>query len=223
MPKTRPKPRKMRKKKSGDNSPSKVKGPSEIKNSSAFPEEKKIEDNKKSSTKAETKETPQKPFSSPAEQKWKEQYEVLNKKYHFLMADYANYKKNCLKEMNNLRKYGGEHLIKQILSSVMDNFDRALEKKPNTQNIDDFQKGIVMIYENLKNLLQENGIKEMECQGKPFDPVFHYALDSAPSEEIPPEHILQVIKKAYFFHDKLIRPAEVIVARKHSKDPPSKK
>ena len=71
-----------------------------------------------------------------------------------------------------------------------------------------------MIYENLKNLLKEIGVKEILCKGQPFDPAVHCALDSVPSTEIPPEHILHVIKKAYFFHDKLIRPAEVIVSKK---------
>lgn len=216
----RPKPRKMRKKKSRDNSPIETKepvSPAEIntKNSSPIPEEKNLGDNKSPNPLAETEKTvaQQKPLSDPAGQNWQEQYETLNKKYQFLMADYANYKKNCLKEIGNLRKYGGEHLIKQLLSLVMDNFDRALEKELNTQNIDDFKKGVSMIYANLKTLLKENGVKEIECQGQLFDPVFHYALDSAPSEEVPPEHILQVIKKAYLFHDKLIRPAEVIVAK----------
>lgn len=149
------------------------------------------------------------------EQNWQTQYEALNNKYQFLLAEYANYKKNSLKQLENLRKYEGQNLIQQLLTKVIDNFERALEQELNQQNINEFKKGIHMIYENLKNLLKEVGVKEINSKGQPFDPAVHCALDSAPSKEIPPEHILHVIKKAYFLHDKLIRPAEVIVSKKN--------
>ena len=166
---------------------------------------------KKLHSKIEEKTGLKKPLSN--EQNWKTQYEDLNKKYHFLMAEYANYKKNCLKDMENLRKYEGLEIVQQLLSRIIDPFDRALEQKLTTQNRDAFKKGMLMIYENLKNLLMEKGIKEIECKGQPFDPAFHLALDSVHNEEVPPEHILYVIKKGYVFNDKLIRPAEVIVAK----------
>jgi len=148
-----------------------------------------------------------------AEQNWQAQYETLNKKYQFLMAEYANYKKNNMKQLADLRKYEGQHLVQRLLTHIMDNFDRALEQELNERNIDEFRKGISMIYENLKSLLQEIGVKEVNCKGELFNPSLHNALDSVQSTEVPPEHVLHVIKKAYFFHDKLLRPAEVIVAR----------
>ena len=151
--------------------------------------------------------------TNQVEQNWQAQYEALNSKYQFLMAEYANYKKNNMRQLADLRKYEGQHLIQQLLTHIMDNFDRALEQKLNEQNINEFRKGISMIYENLKNLLQETGVKEVNCKGELFNPSVHCALDSVQSTEVPPEHILHVIKKAYFFHDKLLRPAEVIVAK----------
>lgn len=154
-----------------------------------------------------------------SEKTWQAQYEALNNKYQFLLAEYANYKKNNLKQMENLRKYEGQHLIQQLLTKVIDSFERALEQELNQQNIPEFKKGIYMIYENLKSLLKETGVKEVPCKGQPFDPAMHCALDSAPSTEIPPEHVLYVIKKPYFLHDKLIRPAEVIVSKKNDPKP----
>lgn len=166
----------------------------------------------------EEKDTPT-PLKKNSEEILKEQYKALNKKYQFLMAEYANYKKNSLKDLENFRKYEAQHFIQHLLSEVIDHFDRAMEQEINTQNAQDFKKGISMIYTNLKKLLEKKGVKEIDCKGKAFDPAFHCALDSAPSEQVPPEHILHVIKKAYLFHDKLIRPAEVIVARKQPKEP----
>ncbi|MDE0518971.1 MAG: nucleotide exchange factor GrpE [Bdellovibrionales bacterium] len=148
------------------------------------------------------------------EQKRKVEYEALNTKYHFLMAEYANYKKNNIKKLESLRKYEGQHLIQKILTAVIDDFDRAIEQELTEQNLLDFKKGITMIYNKLKQLLKEVGVKEVDCTGSSFDPAIHCAVDSVTSQEVPPEHIVHVIKKAYFFHDKLIRPAEVIVSRK---------
>lgn len=195
----RPKPRKMQKKKS-----SSVPHP---KAQNLSPRSK-IKKNKQSIDSKSKKVTNQNKLN------WQIQYETLNNKYQFLLAEYANYKKNNLKQMENLRKYEGQHLIQQLLTKVMDNFERALEQEINQQNIIEFKKGISMIYENLKNLLKEIGVKEVNCEGQPFDPAVHCALDSTPSEDLPPEHILHVIKKAYIFHDKLLRPAEVIVSQK---------
>ncbi len=145
---------------------------------------------------------------------WKEQYEALNNKYLFLMAEYANYKKNSIKQMESLRKYEGQYLIHKLLTVVMDDFDRAMERELTEQNISDFKKGILMIYNNLKNTLQKLGVKEAGDKGELFDPNIHNALDAVSNKEIPPDHIVHIVKKAYFFHDKLIRPAEVIVSRK---------
>ena len=159
-----------------------------------------------------------KPFvQTKAEQKnWKEQYEDLNKKYQFLMAEYANYKKNNMKYIENLKKYEGQQLIKRLINEVIDDFNRAIEQEINTQNIDELKKGIQMIYEHFINILKSRGVKKISSQGQLFDPSIHCAVDSLPNEETPPDHIIHVIKEAYFFHDKVIRPAEVIVAKKPS-------
>lgn len=151
---------------------------------------------------------------------WKEEYEKLNKKYHFLMAEYANYKKHNMKQLTDLRKYEGQLLIQKLIHSVVDDFDRAVTQNLTESNIEEFRKGILMIYEKFQNLLKEIGVKEVACEGKAFDPAIHHALDSTPSEEIPPEHIIKVLKKAYSFHDKLIRPAEVIVSQRPQTDLP---
>lgn len=151
---------------------------------------------------------------------WKEEYEKLNKKYHFLMAEYANYKKHSMKQLTDLRKYEGQSLIQKLIDSVIDDFDRAVTQNLTENNIEEFRKGILMIYEKFQNLLKEIGVKELACEGQAFDPALHYALDSAPSKDIPPEHIIKVLKKAYSLHDKLLRPAEVIVSKQPPTDTP---
>ena len=148
-----------------------------------------------------------------SESQWKKQYEDLNRKYQFLMAEYANYKKQSWTHIERLRKYEGQDLIRSLLDQVVDNFDLALQQKLTNKNSEEFKKGVQMIYKQLKSFLKSAGIKEVAQIGEPFNPAFHNALDSLPTKDMPPDHILHIIKKAYMFHDKLIRPAEVIVSR----------
>ena len=155
------------------------------------------------------------------EKNWEAEYEALKRKYQFLMAEYSNYQKNQIKTIANIRKYEGQYLIEQLLTKIIDSFDRAMEQNLNEKNIEEFKKGISLIYEHLKVILKTAGVKEHDCKGELFDPTLHSAIDSAPSTEMPPEHILHVIKKAYFFHDKLLRPAEVIVSKKTEDNNPT--
>ena len=70
----------------------------------------------------------------------KEEYEKLNKKYQFLMAEYANYKKHSMKQLADLRKYEGQFLIQKLIDSVVDDFDRAMTQNLTENNIEEFRK-----------------------------------------------------------------------------------
>ncbi len=156
-------------------------------------------------------EKPLQPKKSPPAEDLQKQYKALENKHQFLMAEYANYKKNNMKLIENIRKYEGRELIRKITSQVMDDFEKALNQEP--RDISNFKKGILMIYGNLQQILSEAGVKSKGEQGDLFDPAVHSALDSVPHEKIPAEHIIHIVRKAYFLHDKLLRPAEVIVSR----------
>ncbi len=66
----------------------------------------------------------------------------------------------------------------------------------------------------LKTLLQKHGIQEVPTEGQAFDPAVHEALSSEPTDKLPPGHITKVFQKAYKLHDKLVRPAQVVVSQK---------
>lgn len=139
-------------------------------------------------------------------------YESLRKKHEYLLAEYANYQKQTNKQIDNLKKYDGQFFIENLLNSVMDNFDKAMECELTDSSFQDFKTGIQMIYDRFKKVLKNAGVMEVESFGKPFDPAVHSAIGSASSDKVPPEHVLNVLKKAYMLHDKLIRSALVIVA-----------
>lgn len=147
-----------------------------------------------------------------AKENWQQQYNDLYKKYTYLLAEYANYQKQTNKQIEILKKYDGQFFIEKLLNSVMDDFDKAMELELSDHSFQDFKKGIQMIYEKFKKSLNEVGIQELESYGQVFDPKVHSAIGTIESDKVPPDHIVNVLKKAYLFHDKLLRPALVMVA-----------
>lgn len=167
-----------------------------------------------SEEKDEMKETETTEEIDAEEPSLEEQLEKAKQDYLYLAADFENFRKNAIKERSELVKFGNERLLRELLE-VVDNFERALESGSSSN--DSLKSGVQMIFEELKQLLQRFGVSEVESKGKPFDPNVHEALSNEPSAETPPGHITQVFKKAYKFHDRLLRPAQVVVAVEPSK------
>lgn len=148
--------------------------------------------------------------TSNREEQLKAELEKAKNDYLYLAADFDNYRKNAIKERSDLVKFGNERLVRELLN-VVDNFERALESGASPEK---FHEGIEMINTEMKSLLQRFGVSEVPAQGIPFDPTAHEALSSEPTAEMDPGHVLRVFKKAYKLHDRLIRPAQVVVASK---------
>lgn len=131
--------------------------------------------------------------------------------YIRLMADFDNYKKKTLKEKSDLLKYGGEGIIKSLLP-VIDDFERALANMPEEESA--VKEGVVLIYGKFMNFLSQNGVKEIETAGKPFDTDFHEAVTMIPATENAAKGtVVDCIQKGYAYHDKVIRYAKVVVAQ----------
>lgn len=130
--------------------------------------------------------------------------------YLYLLAEFDNYRKNAIKERSDMTKYGSERFIREFLN-VFDNFERALESSANADaNV--VREGVQMIAVEIKNLLQRFGVEEVKADGEDFDPSKHEALSSEPRGDIDPGKVVRVFKKAYKLHDKLLRPAQVVVS-----------
>lgn len=151
--------------------------------------------------------------SSDEVQKLQADVEKYKNDYLYLRAEFENYKRHAIKERSDLLKYGGEKMARDLVG-VVDNFERALavEVKPDT--LDNYVKGVQMTAQELKNLLDKNGIKEVPSENKPFDPNIHEALGSEPTDKVPEGNVLRVFEKPYKYHDKILRVGRVIVARK---------
>lgn len=135
-------------------------------------------------------------------------------------AELENYKKRAARERQEAIKYANEALMHKLLS-VLDNFEAALTavQSSGAESAQSLVTGVTMIQQQLRSVLTEAGLEEVEAHGKPFDPNFHEAVSQAESAEHPEGHVMQQLRKGYRLRDRLLRPATVIVA----KNPDAKK
>jgi len=129
-------------------------------------------------------------------------------------ADLENYKKRAARERQDAIKYATESLMQKLLP-VLDNFEAALAavQQGNAENTQSLLTGVSMIQQQLKSVLTESGLEEIESHGKPFDPNIHEAVSQAESAEHPEGHVMQQLRKGYRLRERLLRPATVVVAK----------
>jgi molecular chaperone GrpE len=135
----------------------------------------------------------------------------MQDKYLRLSAEFDNYRKRTLREKMDLVKFASEDILLKILP-VMDDFERALANMDNATDCDAIKSGIELIYGKFTEFLRQNGIKEIESMGKPFNVDLHDAVAKAPAlEETGKGMIIEVVKKGYYLQEKVIRHAQVVV------------
>ena len=130
-------------------------------------------------------------------------------------ADFDNFKKRAAREKQDAIRYANEALLEKLVP-VLDNFDAALsavQAGPNA-TAQSLQTGVSMIFQQLKKVLTESGLEEVDATGQKFDPNFHEAVSQQESAEVPEGQVLQQLRKGYNLRDRLLRPATVVVAKK---------
>ncbi len=135
-------------------------------------------------------------------------------KYLRSLAEVDNFRKRIKKEKEEFQKYVLGDFILGLLE-VVDNFERALKAKMNTENTNDEKSiisGVEMIYKQMMDLLKKNNVQEIDAQGKTFDPNIHQALSREEKEGIDDPIVLEVYQKGFNYNNKLLRPALVKVA-----------
>ena len=143
----------------------------------------------------------------------KAQLDEMEDKFLRAQAEVANISRRNKAEHESLVKYRSQDLGKKLLP-VMDNLERALQTEINDEQGASLKKGVEMVLESLAVALKEEGIKEIPAQGATFDPNIHQAVQTIPaSDETPSETVVEVLQKGYQLHDRVLRPAMVIVAQ----------
>ena len=125
------------------------------------------------------------------------------------MAEFENFRKRTDKEKEQMFETGAKSVIEKVLP-VIDNFERAMQTKPEG---DKFADGIELIYRQFLTVLEKNNVKEIPAKGEKFDPKVHMAVQMMAVEGMESDHVAEVIKKGYTMNDKVIRPAMVVVSQ----------
>ncbi|WP_159543138.1 nucleotide exchange factor GrpE [Streptococcus halichoeri] len=132
--------------------------------------------------------------------------EEFENKYLRAHAEMQNIQRRSNEERQNLQRYRSQDLAKKILPSL-DNLERALAVEGLT---DDVKKGLEMVQESLIQALKEEGIEEVAVEN--FDHNLHMAVQTLPADEDhPADTIAEVFQKGYKLHERLLRPAMVVV------------
>jgi molecular chaperone GrpE len=122
-------------------------------------------------------------------------------------ADFDNYRKRSLRDMDQLRETASANLIRALLP-VLDNFERALAHADSGNPL---AEGVVMIQKQLLDVLSAEGLKPVEAKGAHFDPHYHEALAMTPAH-CAPGIVLEEYERGYLLKEQLLRPAKVIVS-----------
>jgi molecular chaperone GrpE len=145
-----------------------------------------------------------------AEKEAKENYDRLLR----ISADFENFKKRTSREMADLRKFANESLIKAMLP-VVDNLERALDSANHKQFAGNpIAEGVQMTLSEILNIFEKFNVRQIESLEKPFDPMFHQAVTQQESDDHPDKIVLHELQKGYLMHDRLVRPAMVVVSQK---------
>lgn len=128
-----------------------------------------------------------------------------------LKADFENYKKRMMKEQANFAQMANEGLILKVLP-VLDNFERALYLSEELKQHQNIFKGFEMIYGELLEVLEKEGVKEVSISGE-FNPSIHEAVMQVDEKGFSENQVVDVLRKGYMYKDRLIRPAMVKVQR----------
>ncbi len=171
-----------------------------------------MEENVEVLEKEEVKETKKEKKNKYQEQinELEEKVKELEDKNIRVTAEMVNSLRRKEEENNRLMKYASESLILDLLTTI-DNFERALSVTSDNEDIENYQKGFNMIYQNLVNTLNKYEVKEIECLGSEFDPAYHQAVMTEHVDGKKENEIIEVMQKGYTYKDKVIRPAMVKV------------
>ena len=148
----------------------------------------------------------------PWEKELDEKLKALDEKYMRLLAEYDNFRKRASREIEEILRTANEELIIELLP-ILDNLDRATQHKNDRETFEEYEKGIELIENQLRDVLARAGLAPMEVVGKPFDPNFHDALLQIETDEYESGIITSENLKGYMLSGKVIRHPKVIVSK----------
>ena len=129
-----------------------------------------------------------------------------------LQADFDNYRKRTLREQTARAASASQALVTRLLP-VLDNFELAVSAAEQSRDFDRMLKGVEMVFGELREVLEGEGLVKIEAEGKPFDPERHEAVVAVEQEDTEPGTVLDIVRTGYELRGKVLRPAMVKVAK----------
>ena len=137
-------------------------------------------------------------------------------------AEMVNFRRRTDEDRIANAKYANSRLIANILP-VLEELDLAISHTESSNEINDsFLEGIKLIQRKLTGVLESEGVAAIEAVGLMFNPMEHEAVGTEESSEVEPGYITQILRPGFRLHDRVIRPAQVMVATA-PKDPSESK
>jgi molecular chaperone GrpE len=129
-----------------------------------------------------------------------------------MQAEMDNQRKRMARESEKSRKFALERMMKDLLQ-VWDSLERGLEIDNESVTVEGLREGQVLTLKVLAKVTNEHGLEVIDPIGQPFNPEFHEAMTMAPSSDFDENTVMEVLQKGFRLHDRLIRPAMVVVSR----------
>ena len=126
-----------------------------------------------------------------------------------LQADFENFRRRTAKEKEELTAVITQNMLTDLLP-LLDNFERAMMVEQT--DIEAFQKGMEMIFTQLREVMEKHGLEKIEAEGQVFDPNLHQAVMRVEIPDVEDGMITQVLQQGYWAKGRVIRPSMVQVA-----------
>ncbi|GIW94937.1 MAG: hypothetical protein KatS3mg110_2978 [Pirellulaceae bacterium] len=127
------------------------------------------------------------------------------------LAELDNFRKRMRREQEEQLRYANWNLLADLLE-VVDNLSRAVTaaEQPNA-DLNSLKEGVKLVLDQLHRILSKYHCEKIPAHGQPFDPEVHSAVGQVPSSDCPPGTVFQVTREGYRLHERVLRPAEVLV------------
>ena len=137
--------------------------------------------------------------------------DAFSQKWLLAVADLDNYRRRVQKEAEQERRFAVLPLARDLLPAL-DNLRRALDAAKSGGDVNQLAQGVQMVAKQLDDILARHSVVPIKAVGQPFDPNLHQALQQRPAPDKPPMTVLDECERGYTIHDRVVRPATVIVS-----------
>ena len=130
-----------------------------------------------------------------------------------IQAESENVRKRLTRDLERSRKLALEGVMKDLLQ-VRDSLERGLDIDAESATVESLREGQELTLKMLGKVMEDHHIEVIDPAGEAFDPENHEAMTVLPAPDVEENTVIEVLQKGFRLHDRLVRPARVVVSRK---------